>query len=323
MMKLEPGVSNPWDSKALEDFLHFLCPECNYLTKYSDDFLQHSANHPMANDFILNHQDIMEEDTTNVEDDEEQVEPTEFVDCSVMDGSEAGPEDSDSNQQQILPFPLPLPPSMIKLPPGLSISHTNVSKIKSNTVDSRFSKVNRIPPNKSKKAVTWDEEVEQTWTEFKQYVNYKEDYTAEEIINYLTQTMNARKISVSTMINLKSRLSIAYRNETGRTFQEDFSEVNEYCKSVGIKPNHSKAYHKKKERVYKDFVTSTDKGLNFDEVDLQHYCDTLKNEQMLSFNSAKLNLASIQHGYQRDTGLDFKAIFPAINQYIRNLYDKN
>ena len=57
-------------------------------------------------------------------------------------------------------------------------------------------------------------------------------------------------------INLKSRLSIAYRNETGRTFQEYFSVVNEYCKSVGIKPNHSKAYHKKKERVYKDFVTS-------------------------------------------------------------------
>ena len=126
MMKLEPGVSNPWDSKSLEDFLHFLCPECNYLTKYSDDFLQHSANHPMANDFILNHQDIMEEDNTNVDDEEEQVEPTEFVDCSVMDGSEA-PEDSD--QPQILPFPLPLPPSMLKLPPGLSISH-NVSKIK-------------------------------------------------------------------------------------------------------------------------------------------------------------------------------------------------
>ena len=313
MMKLEPGVSNPWDSKSLEDFLHFLCPECNYLTKYSDDFLQHSANHPMANDFILNHQDIMEEDNTNVDDEEEQVEPTEFVDCSVMDGSEA-PEDSD--QPQILPFPLPLPPSMLKLPPGLSISH-NVSKIKNRPT------VKRIQPNKSKKSVTWDEEVEQTWTEFKQYVNHKEDYTAQEIINYLIQTMNARKISVSTMINLKSRLSIAYRNETGRTFQDDFSEVNEYCKSVGNKPNHSKAYHKKKERVYKDFVGSTDKGLNFDEVDLQNYCDTLKNEQMLSFNSAKLNLASIQHGYQRDTGLDFKAIFPSINQYIRTLYDKN
>ena len=206
-----------------------------------------------------------EEDTTNVE-------PTEFGDCSVMDGS----------------------------------------KVK----------------------VTWDERVEQTWTEFKQYVNHKEDYTAQEIINYLTQKMNTRKMKKSskdkrghytktTMNNLKSRLSTAYKNETGRSFQNDFSEVNDYCKSVGIKahgPNHKKAYLKKKEKMYKDFVTSTEKGLNFDEVDLQNYCDTLKNEQMLSFNSAKLNLASIKHGYQRDTGLDFKATFPAINKYIENLY---
>ena len=204
-----------------------------------------------------------EEDTTNVE-------PTEFGDCSVMDGS----------------------------------------KVK----------------------VTWDERVEQTWTEFKQYVNHKEDYTAKEIINYLTQKMNTRKMKKSskdkrghymksTMNNLKSRLSTAYKNETGRSFQNDFSEVNDYCKSVGITNNdHKKAYLKKKEKMYKDFVTSTEKGLNFDEVDLQNYCDTLKNEQMLSFNSAKLNLASIKHGYQRDTGLDFKATFPAINKYIENLY---
>ena len=184
----------------------------------------------------------------------------------------------------------------------------------------------------SKVKVTWDERVEQTWTEFKQYVNHKEDYTAKEIINYLTQKMNTRKMKKSskdkrghymksTMNNLKSRLSTAYKNETGRSFQNDFSEVNDYCKSVGITNNdHKKAYLKKKEKMYKDFVTSTEKGLNFDEVDLQNYCDTLKNEQMLSFNSAKLNLASIKHGYQRDTGLDFKATFPAINKYIENLY---
>ena len=307
-MKLEPGVSNPWDSKALEDFLHFLCPECNYLTKYSDDFLEHCSNHPMANNFILSHQDIIE-DTTIV--DEEQVEPTEFVDCSVMDG-EVTEDSTEQHDQQILPFPLPLPQNMIKLPPGLSISQPRPK----NTVK-------KVQPNKSKKAVTWDEEVEQTWTEFKEYVNQKTDFTSEEIINYLNQTMHARKISVSTMVNLKSRLSIAYRNETGRIFQEDFSEVNDFCKSISSKPNHSKAYHKKKEKVYKEFLTSTNKGLNFEDVDLQHYCDTLKNEQMLSFNSAKLNLAAIQHGYQRDTGLDFKALFPTINQYIRTLYEKS
>ena len=52
------------------------------------------------------------------------------------------------------------------------------------------------------------------------------------------QTMNTRKMkksskdkrghyTKSTMNNLKSRLSSAYKNETGRSFQNDFSEVNE------------------------------------------------------------------------------------------------
>ena len=70
----------------------------------------------------------------------------------------------------------------------------------------------KLPPRPpSKKSLTWDEEVEQTWTEFKTYINHKENYTSEDIINYLTYTMHARKIAVSTMVNLKARLSIAYR----------------------------------------------------------------------------------------------------------------
>ena len=113
MMKLEPGVSNPWDSKSLEDFLHFLCPECNYITKYSDDFLDHCQNHPMANDFIMSNQDIMDDGTN--------VEPTEFVDCSVMEAETDEIEQpmvhhSMVHQSMILK-PLPLPPHL-KLPKG-------------------------------------------------------------------------------------------------------------------------------------------------------------------------------------------------------------
>ena len=120
MMKLEPGVSNPWDSKSLEDFLHFLCPECNYLTKYSDDFLDHCQNHPMANDFVMSNQDIMD-DGTNVE----HVEPTEFVDCSVMEAE--GDEIQIEHEQPMVQSmvhqsmymkPLPLPPSL-RLPKGM------------------------------------------------------------------------------------------------------------------------------------------------------------------------------------------------------------
>ena len=116
------------------------------------------------------------------------------------------------------------------------------------------------------------------------------------------------------------KLFFYFRNETGRTFQEDFSEVSDYCKSISAKPNHSKAYHKKKERTYKDFLSSTDKGLGFSEEDLEKYCDTMKNEQLLSFNSAKLQIAAIQTGYQRDTGMDFRVTFPNINNYLKNLY---
>ena len=40
MLKLEPGVANPWDYKRLEDFLFFLCPECTYQTQDGDEFIR-------------------------------------------------------------------------------------------------------------------------------------------------------------------------------------------------------------------------------------------------------------------------------------------
>ena len=52
MLKLEPGVANPWDYRRLEDFLFFLCPECTYQTQDGDEFLGHSQSHPMAQRFV-------------------------------------------------------------------------------------------------------------------------------------------------------------------------------------------------------------------------------------------------------------------------------
>ena len=46
MLKLEPGVANPWDSRRLEDFLYFLCPECTYQTQDGDEFIGQMWSNP-------------------------------------------------------------------------------------------------------------------------------------------------------------------------------------------------------------------------------------------------------------------------------------
>ena len=129
-------------------------------------------------------------------------------------------------------------------------------------------------------------------------------------------------------VNVQEVLSELSEGASGSTKLPSAKSISNLKTTIAIEEkekaiNHSRAYIKKREKVYKDFVTSTDKGLNFDEADLQEFCETMKNEQMLSFNSAKFHLSCIQYGYQRDTGIDFKAFFPNINEYLKVIYDES
>ena len=100
MLKLEPGTSsapapdNPWAFKRIEDFLFFLCPECNFTSQDNDEFLYHCEEHPLASQFLADNGIVddpyMDQEDNNgdeaFEDDEwdPDVEPATFVDCNVV-----------------------------------------------------------------------------------------------------------------------------------------------------------------------------------------------------------------------------------------------
>lgn len=140
MMKLEPDcdyIVDPWESKKLEDFLCYQCPECHFTSQDTDNFLIHCHQHPLAKKFIdfveghvQNHTSTEqqyqyeeeEEELSEEANDDAFVEPATFVDCSLNIGSEAlsvppppPPQKKRKKQfpmQNALPFPLPPLPAI-------------------------------------------------------------------------------------------------------------------------------------------------------------------------------------------------------------------
>ena len=128
---------------------------------------------------------------------------------------------------------------------------------------------------------------------------------------------------MSSMINLKVRLSIAYKNRTGRCFASDFPEVNQYCKTINV-PNYRKAYVKKKEKEWKRFKDAIGKGSAFTDSDLESYILHLKNDLLYSQSTCNLTLLAINHGFDIDNPhLRFKDQFPGIHEFLRSLYRDN
>ena len=63
-MKYEEGEDNvnPWDVGKLEEFMYFICPECDKRDQSREHFLQHAMNeHPKAKDYLQKFKEIKEE----------------------------------------------------------------------------------------------------------------------------------------------------------------------------------------------------------------------------------------------------------------------
>ena len=104
-------------------------------------------------------------------------------------------------------------------------------------------------------------------------------------------------MAVGSMVNLKVRLSLAYKKYTGQDFHVHFPEVNDYCKSV-YKTNHHKAYVKKKQKDWDNFKAYTGKGIKFTAADLKSYFEKLKYEQMYTGSTLTHVLNGIKHGFK-------------------------
>ena len=74
------------------------------------------------------------------------------------------------------------------------------------------------PTNKQtnkKKAKSWDEEVEDAWTQFQNYLNGSENIDSQVIMEFLNFSWQTKNMAVGSMVNLKVRLSLAYKKYTG------------------------------------------------------------------------------------------------------------
>ena len=66
----------------------------------------------------------------------------------------------------------------------------------------------------------WEKDVFITWQEFKQYIGRENDYTSQNFMDFLSYKYHNSENSLSTVyLNLKGRLIVAYKKETGRVFQ--------------------------------------------------------------------------------------------------------
>ena len=149
----------------------------------------------------------------------------------------------------------------------------------------------------------WEKEVAQSWIEFKEFIDNKSDFTSQDFINFLSFNLESKNYAVSTLVNLKSRLQIAYKNEYDKNFQVEFPEVLDFCKALSSKKDHSTAYYKKKDKDWKKFKSAVGKGLEFTEEDLIKYFDDFQKEKQLSNSSLRLILAAIADGYNRETAM--------------------
>ena len=77
----------------------------------------------------------------------------------------------------------------------------------------------RIRQPAKKKSKCWDEEVEEAWTQFQNYLNGKESIDSQEIIQFLNFSWQTKNMAVGSMVNLKVRLSLAYKKYTGTVNQ--------------------------------------------------------------------------------------------------------
>ncbi len=336
--KLEPGLSNPWDNRTLEDFMFFNCPECPFKCQDGDSFVNHCQYHPMAEGFvasIYSFTDDMEnfqdnpndfessehwedEEDQDVEDQEDEEEagmaPTAFVDCTIEDNNTSRFKPQQAPPVKKLKLQLP-PPPLVDYSQMIVVANPELNPIEEDKTPEILEDRN-INGRKS-----WEKELKEGWDSFQEYISYKETFTAQDIISFLDESMRAKKMAVGSMVNLKSRIGINYKNKTGRNFTVDFPEVGQYCKGITAahrdKERESKsAYMKKKEKEYNKFISFTNKGTDFSEDDLKVYLDYLKKDQKLSQGTRRFTLGAIIHGYQKQTNYDFKVMYPNISNYL-------
>ena len=107
---------------------------------------------------------------------------------------------------------------------------------------------------------------------------------------------------------------------TGQDFHSLFPEVNDYCKSVN-KTNHHKAYEKKKQKDWNNFLKflPEGKGIYFTHSDLTSYFDKLKYEHMYTGSTLTHVLNGIKHGYKVESGRTLNSAFPSIGDYVKSL----
>ena len=314
IIKTEPGAqhptpqsSNPWSHKKLEDFLYFNCPECEYRTQTGDDFLIHCHDHPMAKDFIgsvedsssSQNQDFLDPNIASTSYNQPGVDPLTFVDCNY-----------EENQEYTS---------------AAFIKQEHSVKTIENYSESSVNCVNFAPTFAHDPTNNWSRDVLATWQEFKSFIGRDYDYTSQDFVNFLTHNYNAKEQSINTVyLNLRGRLAVGYKNETGRNFNLDFQDCVAYCKSLIAKPDHSKAYKRKMRKDWDNFLKFTGKGLHFTDQDVKHYLKKKKEDHKYSYNSLKLQFASICRGYKEDTnGMCLKSKYPALNMYCKELYDSD
>ena len=106
----------------------------------------------------------------------------------------------------------------------------------------------------------------------------------------------------------------------GQDFHTLFPEVNDYCKSVN-KTNHHKAYEKKKQKDWNNFLKflPEGKGIYFTHSDLTSYFDKLKYEHMYTGSTLTHVLNGIKHGYKVESGRTLNSAFPSIGDYVKSL----
>ena len=250
--------------------------------------------------FAVNQEDETqntEEEDENYEFEYEEIEPTAFVDCNVDD----------------LPHLDPLKSSNLNLKIENDPNSTHLASINKQI---RKKPETRGPPKPKKKL--WSQEVEETWQEFQTYINHSATFHSKNIINFLVSNLRDKKLSVGSIVNLKARLSIAYKNYTGRCFQVDFPEVSDYCKQQ-CKPNHKRAYQKKKMKDWQKFLDFAGKGLDFEERDLENYFTKCKKQEKWSNSTMRQVLSSIATGFERDKNADFRVAYPHITKFINDL----
>lgn len=298
MFKVEPGiepsVANPWDCKNLEDFLFYNCPECHYKGQDSDEFLIHCQSHPMAESFISNfyeiapHQvvdeseEIIDDHMEEYTDPDVYVEPTPFVDCNI-DENDYYEQEQDPDEEALIGHQIP---------------------------------VQKIKRNNGRKS--WEQEVEEGWQEFQAFINHSPSFNSQKICDFLRFSFKSKKMATSSVVNLKSRLSIAYKNKTGRNFHLDFPQVQEFCKTINV-PNHKLAYQKKKNKDWLKCKNAIGKGVHFSQQDLEQYFQHLSSEQKYSISTLRQILAAVAKNYEQETKHNFKKKFPHMFDFVSKL----